>query len=101
MIVLTAVKHFEAKLRQDRLATLSVIVAEAGPAEEDVRARLMHGPFAIKTYSTVYDVQAGTREMKCDVIWRAKSSETNVPEQIRAIAVQPGIIRIAWTPHVN
>ncbi len=101
MIVLTGVKHFETKLRQDRLATLSIVTSENGPAEEEVRAQLSRGDFTIKNCSAVYAPEGRTREMTCEIIWRAKPGETHIPEQIRAISAEPGVIRIAWMPHVN
>jgi putative Mg2+ transporter-C (MgtC) family protein len=100
MVVLTGVKSLEGALRQDRLATLSMVMSDAAPAEDEVRAQLVQGHFTIKSWASVYDPRAGTREIMCELLWRTKSDDTNIPEPIRIISGHPGLLRIAWTPHV-
>jgi putative Mg2+ transporter-C (MgtC) family protein len=101
IVTLTVLKALEDRIKQDHLGKLSVVTDPSGPGEDEIRASLAQAGVEIDTCAFAYSPQAESREMNCDLRWRAAMHDAHVPEVIHALAGRPGVIRIAWTPQAR
>jgi putative Mg2+ transporter-C (MgtC) family protein len=98
-IVLSGLKPIENRMTRDRLATLMIVTTSAGPLEDEIRAALEQGGFKIA--SSGLAVTADDCTLNCTLQWRAKPSDTRVPEIVRGLAERSGVLRLAWTPEAR
>lgn len=106
VVVLTAMRYVERRIKQDRQGTLTVIAAADGPSEAEVRARLSAQQYKIiscgVTYSGALSVQSsGSHELTCQVSWRATVRDTGVPEIVSALSNSAGVLKVAWAPQIS
>jgi putative Mg2+ transporter-C (MgtC) family protein len=98
LIVLTGLRHFERRMKQDQQGTLTVITAADGPTEEDVRAILTVERYSIRSFAVVYSVESRHNKLVCRLNWRSRTTDTGVPEMVRLLSARPGVVRVAWVP---
>jgi putative Mg2+ transporter-C (MgtC) family protein len=106
VVVLTGMRYFERRIKQDRQGTLTVIAAADGPSEGEVRARLSAQQYKIiscaVTYAGALSVQSpGSHELTCQVSWRASVRDTGVPEIVHALSNSSGVLKVAWAPQIS
>jgi putative Mg2+ transporter-C (MgtC) family protein len=101
MLVLIGLKFIEDRMKQDHQGKLLVVTGLSGPDENDIRAVLENSGFRISSCAFAAAPGTENRELSCDLQWRARSSETKVPEAIHLLTAREGIIRLAWTPQAR
>jgi putative Mg2+ transporter-C (MgtC) family protein len=98
ILVLEGFKWVENRWREDRHATLSVIVGTNGPTEEELTSRLRAGGYLIKPWGVVSFGQDRQRELRTEVRWRARAHEAHSPAFLQEILTHPGVFRLEWKP---
>ncbi len=98
MVVLAGLRPVEARLKQDRQGTLTVVTQENGPTVEEIRASLLEEHFGIASCAVVYTPSSGCQEVTYQLAWRANRRDTSIPDVVHSLAVRPGIVKIAWGP---
>ncbi len=101
VIVLTVFKMVEDRMKQDREGRLSLMVDASGPAEQEIRDRLAQPGLNISSCAFAHSLQTRSTELDCTLRWRATARENQVPEVVRTLAQNPGVLRVAWTPQVK
>jgi putative Mg2+ transporter-C (MgtC) family protein len=101
LFVLTGLKLFEDRMKQDHQGKLVIVTSLAGPAEEEIRAIIEDGGFRISSCAFAAASGADNLEFNCELQWRAKPYETKIPNAIRRLTSYRGILRIAWTPQAK
>jgi putative Mg2+ transporter-C (MgtC) family protein len=101
LAVLVGLRALEDRIKQDRQATLSVVMDSSGPNESEIRENLTDAGLKIRSCAWTYAPKALSTELSCDLRWRAKPHQSSAPDAVRALAAHPGVIRIAWTPQVR
>ncbi len=96
--VLHLLKRLETLIRQDRRASLVLIVAAGGPTFEDLAGHLREAGMWIAGQSVTYSEQARWREAHYDVRWRGLRGETHPPGFLAEFATRPGVRTLKWTP---
>jgi hypothetical protein len=88
-------------MKQDKSAELVIIAGPSGPAEDEIRSRLQDAGFRIASMALSIAADTGRHRFTCKLQWHSSHSETKVPEAIRQLTTQEGVVRIAWTPLVK
>jgi putative Mg2+ transporter-C (MgtC) family protein len=102
IIVLTALKTVENRMKRDHQGRLSIVVGPLGPGENEIRTSLAPTGLKIVSCAFAYSPEAQSTELSCELRWRASADdEIEVPGVIHALGARPGVIRIAWTPQLK
>jgi putative Mg2+ transporter-C (MgtC) family protein len=101
MIVLTGLKPLENRMKQDHQGKLLVVTDVTGPDEDEIRGILQNGGFRISSCAFATELGAGSRELSCDLHWRARPHDTKVPEAVHLLTAHGGVLRVAWTPQTK
>ena len=100
LAVVTGLRHFERRMKQDHDGALTVVTTEEGPSEQELRTILKAEQFTIKSCALVYTAAAGN-ELTCQVSWRSQAFDARVPEIVRTLSRHAGVAKIAWTPQAR
>jgi putative Mg2+ transporter-C (MgtC) family protein len=98
LLVLVGLKVVEENMKQDHQGKLVMVTDASGPSEDEIRSLLQQHGFWISASSFVAAHDSDTRELTCDLRWRATPGETKVPEFVRGLAARSGVARLAWSP---
>jgi putative Mg2+ transporter-C (MgtC) family protein len=99
MLVLTGLKLIEDKMKQDRQGKLRVVTGLGGPGEDEIRGIIQNSGFRISSCAAEHGAES--RELSCDVHWRARPYDTKVPEAVHLLTAREGVVRVAWTPQAR
>ena len=98
MVVLSGLKWIEARLRQDRHATLIVTAIADKPASDDIRALLVEDGFQVLSMGIDLHPKKRRQTLHCEPQWHERSAPTWEPEVLDTLARRPGIARVKWIP---
>ncbi len=98
MIVLRGLKQLEARLPQDRRATLTLTASLDGPTEEQLFDELLGRGFAIASVGIHHDKDRGRWTLSCEVRWRSRPTDLLVPPIVKELSGRPGVARLDWSP---
>lgn len=101
LAVLHALKRLEMHIRQDRRASLVLVVEAEGPTFEDLAGHLHAAGMWIAGQSVTYSEQARWRETHYDVRWRGLRGHHHPPGFLAEFAARPGVRRLQWSPQGN
>lgn len=95
---LTGLKKLEARMSQDRRATLILSCTEDGPKEEEVRAQLLAWGCKIISWSVTYKAaeKPPHRTLHCGVEWHSDRSDVQPPAALGQLARRPGVRHLRW-----
>jgi putative Mg2+ transporter-C (MgtC) family protein len=96
VITLSAIKRLEARLKQERRATLGLTVTNGGPGDEELRERLRLGGMSAERWSISYCREDAVRLVSCQVRWHALQSQVAPPPLVKELVGTPGIIEVSW-----
>ncbi len=97
LFALWALKWFEARLRQERQASISIESDASGPDEADLRRRIEEAGMSIEKSRISLDVARGSRTIAYDVLDVRLVSDPRPPRLIDELAREPGVVKIQWT----
>jgi putative Mg2+ transporter-C (MgtC) family protein len=97
-LVLEGLKRLESRWKQDRHATLSLMVDADGPSEDGLTAILQTSGYEIRLWAVTFVDQGRQRELSAEVCWRARLQETRSPAFLQSLVHQPGVLRLEWKP---
>ena len=98
MAALAGLKLLEDRMHHDRQVTLFMLVDQSGPDEKQLCDDLTKAGLKPASCAVTYNSESKTRELTCDLRWRAAGDEPTVPEVVQTLAGRSGVLRIAWTP---
>jgi putative Mg2+ transporter-C (MgtC) family protein len=96
--VVTGLRHFERRIKQDHEGTLTVITTTNGPSEEEVRTILSVERYNIKSCALAYSAESGESELTCRLNWRSRPTDTGIPGIVRVLSSRSGVVKVAWCP---
>jgi putative Mg2+ transporter-C (MgtC) family protein len=97
LFALWALKWFEARLRQERQASISIESDASGPDEAALRRRIEEAGMSIEKSRISLDVAHGSRTIAYDVLDVRLVSDPRPPRLIDELAREPGVVKIQWT----
>lgn len=98
LVVVTGLRQFERRIKQDHQGTLTVVTTAGGPTESEVRAMLVTQQYIIRSCALVYTAESENNELICQVNWRSRALDTGIPEIVRALGSRSGVVKVAWMP---
>jgi putative Mg2+ transporter-C (MgtC) family protein len=98
VLVLEGLKRLESRWKQDRHATLSLMVDAGGPSEDELTAILQTSGYQIRLWAVTFADQGRQRELSTELSWRARLQETRSPAFLQSLVHQPGVLRLEWKP---
>lgn len=99
LIILHGLKWLERHMREQKLATLTVMTGRNGPDEQEISAQLAAAGFKISGCSVTYIDQGRLRRLHYALGWRGRSTETQSPPIVHRLALQAGVQELEWRPN--
>ncbi|HTU17872.1 MAG TPA: MgtC/SapB family protein [Gemmataceae bacterium] len=98
LLALWGLKKVEARISQDRNATLILRSVEDGPTEEEVRVQLLATGCRITSWDVTYQrTEAPSRRtLRCEVEWHGAHSDLQPPAALQQLARQPNVQMLRW-----
>ena len=98
LLTLWGLKKVEARLGQDRRATLILSSSEGGPTEETVRAHLLTAGCRIISWGVTYRMldHKARRTVRCVVEWHGARIDVQPPASLEQLALLPGVRKLHW-----
>jgi putative Mg2+ transporter-C (MgtC) family protein len=99
--IVTGMRHIERRIKQERVGTLTILMRQEGPSEDEIRVGLMEEQYALRSFTLAHTTAAATNELRCQVTWHARENEMRVPELVRALMRRPGVVKVRWSPQTR
>jgi putative Mg2+ transporter-C (MgtC) family protein len=97
-IILMGLKALERHMRQERIAEFKLVSTISGPGEDELRASLQAEGITVISWAVTYAPSEESRELGCHVMFRARATDTNVPDLVQRFAQHPGVLKVQWLP---
>jgi putative Mg2+ transporter-C (MgtC) family protein len=97
LLVLEGLKWMEKRRRQDRRATLAVVLQEVGPADEQLAVYLKQAGYEAGRWAVSYNQPDATRALQIEVRWRAYPEDVKPPALLNALVQEPGVLKVDWS----
>jgi putative Mg2+ transporter-C (MgtC) family protein len=86
LVVLWLLKPIEHWWKQDRQASLTIVIGNKGPSETDITKAVLAAGFRVASLSVIFEPAASRREMHCLVKWQNKFGEIQPPAFVAELA---------------
>lgn len=98
LLSLWGLKKLEARLRQDRRATLILRAVEPGPTEEEVRAQLLAAGYRIIRWDVTYhkSEDEARRTLRCEVEWHSTRDKLQMHSTLDTLAQGSNVRMLRW-----
>jgi putative Mg2+ transporter-C (MgtC) family protein len=96
LIVLWVLKPDEDSWKQERQASLTVVVGSSGPNEQDITKAIVAAGYQVSSLSVVYEGGAALREMGYQVKWRSRIDEVQPPTFVAELATRENTLKVVW-----
>jgi putative Mg2+ transporter-C (MgtC) family protein len=97
LLVLEGLKWMEKRRRQDRRATLAVVLQEVGPADEQLAVYLKQAGYEAGRWAVSYNQPDATRALQIEVRWCAYPEDVKPPAFLNALVQEPGVLKVDWS----
>jgi putative Mg2+ transporter-C (MgtC) family protein len=98
LVVLWALKWLEAALPRDRQGTLVLTLGGERSPEEEIRRMLTASRYRVIASGIVYDRAENSRELTCELAWRAYPADTDMPHVLKMLEQLDGVVKLQWLP---
>jgi putative Mg2+ transporter-C (MgtC) family protein len=98
LIILWGFKLIEMRIPHERRGTLVVILGADGPAEGEIRRRILATGLHVISLGIAYDALSRRVQIRCDLQWRTASTDADQPALFDELARLPGVARVRWRP---
>jgi putative Mg2+ transporter-C (MgtC) family protein len=98
LFVLWVLKLVEAQIRHDRQALLCVVAGDQSILEAELRKVVASAGFRIASVGFSQDHQEQRQELVCEVHWKARAEESQIPDFLEQLGRLPGVIKLKWSP---
>jgi putative Mg2+ transporter-C (MgtC) family protein len=98
MVILWVLKHFEARIPQEKRGSLSMNIGLGGPEDDEIRTLSDERGIKIVSWDVTYKRKGRfvRRQVRCEVHWPSSKSSPQIPELIRQLGVREGIRVLRW-----
>jgi len=98
VFVLSILRWVEHHLPRDRQATLVLTIGPDGPSEQEIRRIILTTNYQILSSGMMYDSVHKSRELTCELLWRARPDQTEPPVFLGVLEQSEGVSRLKWNP---
>jgi putative Mg2+ transporter-C (MgtC) family protein len=97
MLVLSGLRWFEARMKQDQHGILCLTTEGAVPSDETVRAIAQKAGYTIDVSAVTYINQTQRRDLEFRVKWRGSAAQkVNVPPFLAELSSSPQVVTAQW-----
>jgi|SRR5215472_17840861 len=101
VLVLTGLRPVEARIKQERYATLVVMLTAGGPTAEELQYSLSAQGYRIASCGLIQTVRDENRKLIWHLTWRGAKLDCSIPEMVRTLSAHPGVVRVTWSPRAS
>jgi putative Mg2+ transporter-C (MgtC) family protein len=95
----TGLRHLEHNLRQWREGTLTVLTIDGGPSEQEIRDAALGEKYRINSCCATFAPE--NTELLCQIAWKARPTDSRIPDFVRALAQRKGVLKVTWMPQTH
>ncbi len=96
MLVLSGLRWFEVRMKQEQHAILNLTTERDLPAKEEIYATVLKAGYKIKASSVAYSNQTHQRELEFRLQWKAVPENLDAPPFLRELSDDPRVITAHW-----
>jgi putative Mg2+ transporter-C (MgtC) family protein len=96
MLVVSALRWFDVRMKQDLRATLSLITERDEPPKEEIYSTLRKAGYKIKASSASFSNQMQQRELEFNLQWHASPEKVDVPPFLTELLRDPRVLTARW-----
>jgi hypothetical protein len=96
LLVLSVMKRIEGLFLRQHRASLTLMTAEEGFSESELRSTLEAEGRKISSWSVTYLNSPRVRAVKCELLWRPDWSGKETPGFVEQLARRPGVEELEW-----
>lgn len=98
VLTLSARKWVEPFLPVEHRAKLIVTTKPGGMCEADLRKAIEDAGFRTLNWGATYRSGGITQSLQCEVQWRGRPSQQNIPGMVGRLAERDGVLGVDWRP---
>jgi putative Mg2+ transporter-C (MgtC) family protein len=98
LIVLLGLKHAEKVFLNYRRGILSIVTAEDGLKDFELRSVLDRFGYRIMSWAPAYLKMEHQRELRCELEIRGRDADSHFNSIVEELAARPGMISVRWRP---
>lgn len=98
MLVLSGLRWFDYRMKQERRGTLHLVTERDLPAEEKIRASIREAGYEISVSSMAVLNETQRRELEFGLRWRATSRDIGIPPFLNELLRDPDVLTARWKP---
>ncbi|MGB6482715.1 MAG: MgtC/SapB family protein [Candidatus Acidiferrales bacterium] len=95
MLVVSALRWFDYRMKQEQHATLSLTTDRDEPAQEQIYATVQNAGYKIQASSVAY-VNQTQRELEFTLRWRESLQKFSAPPFLRELSSDPHVSTVQW-----
>jgi putative Mg2+ transporter-C (MgtC) family protein len=96
LFVVSALRWFDHRMKQDKHATLTLVMDENELSREEVYAAARRAGFEIGASCASYASRPRETELEFKLQWRTHPENTDEPAFVRELASNPHVLKIQW-----
>jgi putative Mg2+ transporter-C (MgtC) family protein len=96
MLVLSVLKWIENYFPRQQRASLTLMIAEDGFSENELRSTLEAEGRKISSWTIAYLQSSRVRTVKCELLWRPDRPGKETPRFVEQLARRPGVEELEW-----
>jgi putative Mg2+ transporter-C (MgtC) family protein len=96
LLVLSVLRRFDYRMKQEQHATLSLTTDRDEPDKEEIYATVRKAGYKIKASSVAYNNQTQQRELEFTLQWKVSPEKVDAPPFLRELSTDPRIFTSHW-----
>lgn len=98
LVALMGLKRVELQLVQERTGVLFVTVRSTDLTDGEIRDQIRAGGYQVISVGVAHDLAQGSREITCEVRWRARVTQADPPPFVGQLCRNPSVSKLKWSP---
>ena len=98
LIILEGFWRLERAIRQDRHASLVLILGPGAPADAEIGQIVTTAGYGITISAATYAHHSQRRRIACDIQWHGSSVVFGPPDFVETLSKRPGVLKVQWKP---
>jgi putative Mg2+ transporter-C (MgtC) family protein len=96
VLVLSGLRWFEQRMKQDQQGILTLTTAPDEPPEEEIQSTVRKAGYKINLFSVAYVDQRRQRQLEFKLQWRAVPGHSDAPPFLRDLVSDPHVQTAQW-----
>jgi putative Mg2+ transporter-C (MgtC) family protein len=96
VFVVSGLRWFEQRMKQDQQAILILAAAQDEPTEEEIQSTIRKAGYKISLFSVAYLDQTRQRQLEFKLEWRGVPAHSDAPPLLRDLVKNPHVLNVRW-----